>query len=57
MAYVAMQFIILGMQNVHYKESLVSEPAEAGKGGEGGLKGMVGGGRPGRGAITQINPA
>ena len=50
MAYVAMQFIISGMQNVHFKESVVSEPAEAGKG-------VEGDGRPGRGAITQINPA
>ena len=38
---VAMQDIILGMQDVHYKESVVSEPAEAG----GGLKGVVGGWR------------
>ena len=49
-----MQDIILGMQDVHYKESVVSEPAEAG---EGGWRGGRGGEGDGRGAITQINPA
>ena len=39
---VAMQDIILGMQDVHYKESVVSEPAEAGRGVEGGFKEVVG---------------
>ena len=40
-----MQDIILGMQDVHYKESVVSEHAEAGRGSEWGgrgLKGVVG---------------
>ena len=39
-----MQGIILGTQDVHYKESVVSEPAETGRG-------VQGGGRGGRDGI------